>query len=67
MRAKTLDSPAAETPPALDVGQVTLHCDAVEAGAEVLVEAGHSQLRRDQLLRRNGPEVRERFSGTLFE
>ena len=51
--------PGAETPPALDVGKVILDRDAVEAGAEILVEAGHSQLRGDQFLRGNAPAARK--------
>ena len=55
-----LFAPGAKTPPALDVGKVVLDRDAVEAGAEILVEAGHSQLRGDQLLRGNGPAARQK-------
>ena len=55
-------APRAEAPPALDAGSGrvnVLEGDAVEAGAEVLVEAGHAQLRRHQLLRGNGPKERK--------
>ena len=55
-----LFAPGAKTPPALDVGKIILDRDAVEAGAEILVEAGHSQLRGDQLLRGNGPAARRK-------
>ena len=55
-------APRAEAPPALDASAgrvVVLDGDAVEAGAEVLVEAGHAQLRRHQLLRGNSPKERK--------
>ena len=55
-------APRAEAPPALDASAgrvVVLDGDAVEAGAEVLVEAGHAQLRRHQLLCGNSPKERK--------
>ena len=52
-----MHSPNPEAPLALDIGKVVLDGDAVEAGAEVQVEAGNAELGREQLLHRDLPQT----------